>query len=365
MSIASRCIAAIIFAAFSLSAKAQTQTEYPPYYDYWLKQIIPGIFVSVREEPLRHFVEGNFTLIVNADHVIVVDAGGTPTAARKIIQDIRVKIGKPVRYLINTHFHGDHTFGNQEFVKNYPGIAIVGSAPTKEVMDGRVKTFVPYTKNEALVNARRERNDSLINVLLEQKPPPISVIDNLIRHRDDLRKIVSMYNEVVITPPTIVVEKEMTLGDSTRRPVKVLYLGPGDTPGDTWVFLPKEKILIAGDAVVHPVPYGFTKDPSGWIATLKKAAQLDFEIMIPGHGDVQHGKQYINRLITLLETIAAQVKAGAEKGNTLEQVRKDLDIAELEKAYTGDDELKTYYFNDYFKLPLVRTLYDIFKKKSQ
>ena len=94
-------------------------------YDLELIPVKPGIYLIRRPDPLRQPVEGNATVIVNEQDVVVVDGGGSPLAASNAIKLIRSVTDKPVSTLITTHWHGDHNFGNQVYRATFPQIRII------------------------------------------------------------------------------------------------------------------------------------------------------------------------------------------------------------------------------------------------
>lgn len=337
-------------------ALAQADTT-KPYYYYDLIKVKAGVYASRHPEHLRQYVEGNFTLIEHDKGVIVVDATGSPHAARLVLKDIERTINKPVTHLVNTHFHGDHTFGNQAFLKAFPNLKIVATAHTTDVIQKRVTTFVPFTSNDSLLAARIKAVNQEIEDVKASKNPEPRVIENLARYRDfDLKTVKSVFDELVITPPNMPFESKMTLTSSPK--VEALFLGKGDTPGDAWVYLPEDKIVITGDAVVHPIPYGFSKTPTQWLATLKKARALDFDILIPGHGEIQRDKKYLDLLIRTIENIGRQVNVAKTKGLSADEIRKKIDLSSFENDFTHGDRFLQYYFYDYFIDPIVNGFFN-------
>ena len=97
--------------------------------------------------------------------------------------------------------------------------------------------------------------------------------------------------------------------DIGNRQVQVKHLGRGNTPGDAIVYLPKEKILVAGDLVVYPIPYTYDGYPAEWIQTLQNLARLDAQTIVPGHGPILHDKTYLYLVGNLLQSAAAQPDA--------------------------------------------------------
>jgi glyoxylase-like metal-dependent hydrolase (beta-lactamase superfamily II) len=126
-----------------------------------------------------------------------------------------------------------------------------------------------------------------------------------------------------------------------------MHLGRGNTAGDAVVFLPKERILITGDLVVHPVPYMFGGYPGEFGRTLVKMEQIRFDTIVPGHGEVlraEAGRNYVRRLAEFCEAVAELVsselhRTGSGVGNlpaVREGVMKKLDVAKIEAATRGE-----------------------------
>jgi glyoxylase-like metal-dependent hydrolase (beta-lactamase superfamily II) len=122
-------------------------------------------------------------------------------------------------------------------------------------------------------------------------------------------------------------EPEMNLNLGNRL-VEIKYLGRDNTPGDAVVYLPKERILITGDIVVHPIPYLCSGYPSEWVQTLGRLIDLDPQIVIPGHGDVLHDVTYPRRVQKLLSDVVVEVRRSLyEQGNgkPLDDIRKQIE----------------------------------------
>ena len=114
----------IIAAALFISLSSQNYTN---PYDLNIKKIAADVYVIYRPDHLRASVEGNVTVIINDDHILVVDGSSAPAAAKNAIAHIKKLSSLPVKYLVNTHGHGDHTLGNEEYLKTYPGVQIICS----------------------------------------------------------------------------------------------------------------------------------------------------------------------------------------------------------------------------------------------
>src|ERR1044072_1355897 len=171
-------------------------------YAVKIKKVRDNVYVAYRPEPLRYFVEGNVTTIINERDVVVVDAGGAPLAAQQVITEIKKLTSNPVRYLINTHPHVDHTLGNQEYVKAFPGVEIISHPVARAELDSDGRTYVAETiKNFA---TRNERSAELFKRLREEgKPGTDQVINYWERYaNEDIYARTEEYRKASITLPT-------------------------------------------------------------------------------------------------------------------------------------------------------------------
>lgn len=340
------------------------QSNETDLYEIKIKKVKDNVYIAYREEPLRPYVEGNVTIIINESDVVLVDAGSAPPAARKVISEIKKLTNNPVRYIINTHIHRDHRFGTQEYQKTFPRLEIICHPEMRNVIAGSGQTFVTDTAKR-LENSRKSGEEEIKRLREENKPGNDKVIAYLERYYNrDIFMILREYPQIINVVPTITFEEKFTLYRGQRR-IEAMFLGRGDTTHDVVVFLPDDKIVITGDMVVHPVPYGFSKTPFEWLQTLGKLSQLDFDTLIPGHGEVQTGKTYLEKLMSLLQSIQQQVRAGIEAGLDFENVKKQVDISKFEREFAGDDPIKRYFFKEYFVIPAVKETFDSIKTKRE
>ncbi len=138
---------------------------------------------------------------------------------------------------------------------------------------------------------------------------------------------------------------DLTFGDQLDvdlggRQVQVRFLGRGKTAGDAVVYLPKEKILITGDVLVHPVPYCFGGYPSDWIVTLQELDALGAKVIVPGHGEIEHDDVYLRRVAALLEKVVSRVREELTRGpqTKLEALKAAIDLSAERQEFAGDDE---------------------------
>lgn len=327
-------------------------------FEVKLKKIKEDIYVASPLFPLRLPLIGNSVIIINDVDVIVVDSGLPPLWAERVIAEIRKLTDKPVRYLINTHSHGDHTFGNQVYAKAFPNIEIISNNETREALTGYDVEFIanfPKTKETRIKNAEA----TIATLKAEAKPGNEKIIAHLEQYwHHDIDLLSEDYKRLIATPPTLIVSDGFRLYRGNRI-IDIKHLGFGDTEGDLVIHLPKERLVCIGDMATQPVPFGFSEHPLEWQKTLGKLLELDFDTIIPGHGGVQTGKTYIQSMINLLQSVQDQTKAGIADGLDAEGVRKKVDLSKFEKEFVGDDPIYRYYFKIWFADPNIRQTFKV------
>ena len=132
---------------------------------------------------------------------------------------------------------------------------------------------------------------------------------------------------------------------------------PGHTAGDVAVFLPAEKILLAGDLLVYPVPFCADSHPSAWIASLEALSRLDAKIIVPGHGQAQLDASFLQLVLDSFRSIHLQVRDALRRGLTLQETQKAINLAAIRTKFTHDDPDLNAVFDGNFA-PIVRQFYD-------
>jgi glyoxylase-like metal-dependent hydrolase (beta-lactamase superfamily II) len=327
----------------------------PGIYDFELRRLVEGVYVAVRPDVFRQPVEGNLTFIVNAEDVVVVDAGGTTASAESAIKLLRSVTDKPVRYLINTHWHGDHNLGNGAFLKAYPGVEIVAHPNTIAGMTAANIDLdnLPSQLTETLVALRKGIETGQDQ---EGKPLPADRLERWRKMVPDLETSLAEVGRTRIVLPSLSVADSLVLRRGERE-IHVRYLGRGNTEGDLVVWLPKERIVMSGDLVVNPQPYGFGSFPTEWIKTLDALASLDYRYLVPGHGEVQQDVAYIRSLQALIEKVRGQAVDAVKGGATLAQLRERLDLGELEDTFTAGDARRKFLLKAWFLDPFSISAY--------
>lgn len=283
-----------------------------------LKPVADGVYAAVAAP--RYKVNSNAAVILTNDGVVVVDSHSKPSAAQALYRDIQNITKQPIRKIINTHFHWDHWQGNQVYLEASPSLEIITSERTKENL----------TKADAGVGGL-----SYIEKQLESVPKEIAKLkdevtqaasaEQKVRLEANLQQAEAYLAELKqLKPalPTRTINSSMTLNEGGRE-IQLLLLGRGHTDGDVFIYLPKEKVVASGDALVDWMPFLNDGFPEEWVQTLSALEKFDFMHIIPGHGEVASREQLTFFRGYLADLIAAVKKAAADGGN-LEEMKKVL-----------------------------------------
>jgi len=259
-----------------------------------VQQLAPGIYFWQGDRDKRE--PANCTWVVFKDYVLVIDAN-FPWGAREILPEIKHTTSKPIRFVFNTHYHGDHSTGNSLFVDK--GATIVCS----QACDGELRT----KGAKAWANLKGDAAHSLEGTRFEAA--------------------------------SITFSDGMVFDDGTQR-VELTRLGPGHSKGDAVAYLPKEKILVTGDLCVT---WAFGNnvadadaDYDNWLRALDKMAGWDVKTVIPGHG-APSAPPALRMQHEYLADMLIQVRAGLHAGKSADELAHQINLSK-DGFIAGDAE---------------------------
>jgi cyclase len=297
-------------------------------------------------EPIDHdyrWVTSNIILVINDHDALVVDSGLLPSAAAGAIQEIKKLTNKPIKYLGNTHWHGDHWQGNETFAKEYPGLQIISSERGLASIN---RNGMIWANQFYLRFLERIYKNFETEASTGQTADGVKIeTEELAKMKIALPKLKADIEEIKnLKPvsPTITFTENLTLTAGSRE-IQLHYLGIGNTVGDAIVYLPKEKIIIAGDLVVYPSPYESGAFSKEWLETMKKLRAFDFQVLIPGHGEVQRDYVYLDYLISLFEEILRQLDQAYRDGaSNIDEARMKVTHETISVALGKHAEFEKY-----------------------
>jgi phosphoglycerate dehydrogenase-like enzyme/glyoxylase-like metal-dependent hydrolase (beta-lactamase superfamily II) len=261
-----------------------------------VKEVAPGVFfrysaISATDKDVI-FGGSNNIWVVFEDYVVVIDAN-FPQGASEVIDAIKKTTDKPIRYVLDTHHHGDHSYGNAVF--SQAGASIVAQTKCYRLLrDNGPLEFKQAGSGPA---GRKDVKESSLKV------------------------------------PSLVFDDKLVFDDGKQR-VEFLFLGHAHTAGDAFAYLPKHKLLCTGDACVNGA-FNFMghSDSASWIRVLDRAEQLDVKWVLPGHGPIA-GKELLAKQRRYFVELRRQVQQGIDADKNVAEIIAGLDMPWY-KEWTG------------------------------
>jgi len=288
------------------------------------EKVMDGIYYATASGTMN--VGANSPIIVNDDEALVIDSQITPAAARALVADLKAVTTKPIRYVVDSHYHYDHSFGNQVFPAE---VQVIGHDNTRRRMQGNVMEQFTFLNSVQPVPARVEALRQRISQ--ESDPQQKAALQQLAANS---LAYLEQVKEVKVTPPNLTFDRSMTLIRAGRE-IRLLYLGRGHTDTDVVVFLPKERIVCTGDLMESIVSYMGDSFPEDWIATLDRLKALDFDTVMPGHGVVFKGKTKIEAFQKYLGDVITQVAALRKQGVSADDAAQKVDVTKYREEFAS------------------------------
>jgi len=276
-----------------------------------LRPVREGIYAAIaRPQPI---INSNAAVVVLDDGVLVVDTHSKPSAARGLMAQIRTVTDKPVRWVVDTHFHWDHYQGNEAYPAAWPaGVEIIASQATREAIESR---GVPRVKYEVATLPREL--DRLRAEIARAVLPDRARLESELRAKE---AYLAELRAMQVTLPSLTFERSLVLYRKSRT-VHILWLGRGHTDGDVVVYVPQDKVIMTGDLIHGWMPWMGDAHPYDWIQTLEAAQRLDFDAVLSGHGDVARGKDVFTLWRGYLRDLMDETARAYGEGATLAEVR--------------------------------------------
>jgi len=274
-------ICALLLVWTSVSSHAQTQTG-GAAKEIVQRQVAADLYFLYDE------TSSNSAFLITDEGVLVVDTRQHPHDGQDLLERIRKITDKPIKWVVNTHFHGDHTYGNSVF--KALGANIVAHEDTARIMAQVADK--EFARRQPFFKAR-------------QYDP----------------------GEVKLTLPNLTFSNDLTI-HLGRREVILAYRGPGQNPGDTFVFFPHARAVFTSGAFgKQSMPnMNFTPSPENWVKLLTDVMKMDVDVVMPPHGDIAT-RADVADLATFISYEYATVKKAVADGVPLDTAINTLDFS--------------------------------------
>ena len=270
------------------------------------------------------YTMSNVMVLVGAFDTLVVDSHVTPTAARALIDSLSALTDKPVRYLVNSHYHFDHAHGNQAFPE---GIEIIGHEFTRAKLNGDLGNVLEE-------NTFRSFSDPVPSLVAILERELAAETDTAAREEIEgrlnvQRDYMNAIPEVQPTPPNITLDTKLTLFQTIEtgsREIQLLHFGRAHTGGDVVVYLPADKLVFTGDMMLPFLSYMGDGHVDEWPTTLARFSELDFDYWLPGHGPVMESRQPIENFQAYLRDLWDKTASKYREGVSWEEAATQIDM---------------------------------------
>lgn len=276
-------IAAAVACTSPVAARSPEETT--------ITELAPGVYFR-KAQTVPVFTGCNQGWVEFRDFVLVIDAN-FPGQVEPVVAAIRERTDKPIRFVFDTHYHGDHADGNVRW-RELGAVAIASE---------RSRPQFETKGREAFERARQDGNQQYAGLEYEL--------------------------------PTIYFDDRLVIDDGTQR-VELLYLGHAHTMGDAVAWLPQHGILFTGDACVNGAfNYTGDGDTASWITVLSAMAELPVKTVAPGHGEMA-GKELLATQQRYFVELRAAIQKAIDAGQTLEEIKQSIQLP-FYKEWTGTD----------------------------
>jgi len=310
--------ASVIEEAFLRATWARAQAPGASTNLFTIEKVTDGVYAALARPQIM--INCNAAIFVNSQDALVVDAHSKPSAAAALIAQIKKEVTtKPVRYLVNSHFHWDHTQGNTAYKMSGAKVDVIASDTTKQLM------------TQLSRNRLKESLDGVpqqIDVLQARVAKATSAADRE-HYRDLIRQLEAYQTEMksfTLELPTITFAKSHVIKDSAGD-LYIEFHGRAHTAGDIMVFSPQKRVMASGDAISGFLPSMADGYPKPWPATINSVGQWAFDQVIAGHGPVQHDRSRMMHLRDYIEEVTGRVEEGKKAGRPLTELQKTLTMA--------------------------------------
>jgi glyoxylase-like metal-dependent hydrolase (beta-lactamase superfamily II) len=299
-------------------ARATTAPADDKLFD--LQKAADGVYFAMARP--QAMINCNAAVFVRSKDVVVVDAHSKPSAAAALVAQIKRELtDKPVRYVINTHFHWDHTQGDKAYRQTGGTVDFIATNATKQLMSELAV---------ARMKASLDEVPSQIDKMQQRAAHSSSAAEKAFC-AEQIRQMQSYQAELKDYPlelPTITFDDSYLL----RDPAFDLHLefhGYAHTAGDVFVFCPQQRALATGDASHGWLPNLGDGFPHAWPATIDKVMRGDFKYVLGGHGPMQSDRVVMTNQRNYIEELTAKVEEGKKAGLTVAEMQQRFTVASL------------------------------------
>ena len=285
-----------------------------------LERAADGVyFANARAQAV---INCNGAVFVRSKDVVVVDAHSKPSAAASLIAQIKRELtDKPVRYVINTHFHWDHTQGDHAYRQTGSKVEIIATNATRKLMTDMSIKRMHESADEIAQQIEKMRKRSESSSSPSEKAFCAEQIRQMQSYEEELKNF-------TLELPDITFDDSYELKDPAFD-LQLQFHGHAHTAGDVFVHCPQRQALATGDASHGWVPNLGDGYPHAWPETIDKVMKSDFKYVLGGHGPMQSNRTVMTNQRNYIEELTGKVEEGKRDGLSVEEMQKRFTVASL------------------------------------
>jgi cyclase len=318
-------IVTVLSVTIGLAHPTPAETVFAPKAedDFELIKVAEGVYAAVAKP--GGLASGNAGFVIGDEGVLIFDTFFTPAALEELIREIQALTKLPIKFAVNSHYHLDHTGGNQVLAAR--GVPIFAHDNVLKWQTTKNRRFLPASAD--LQKRRADAAKQLSDTPADQKDKRAQ-LERQIRRYDAMAAI-------TLTNPTVSFSSGVVRLYLGKREV-VLSTLPGHTGGDVFAYVPEANVVFSGDlGWSKTLPNLIDATVSDWITTLDQIlTQYPTAKFVPGHGNVAEASD-IKDFRDYLDDLRVRVKQGIADGLTLDQAKQQLKLPEKYKSFASQN----------------------------
>jgi glyoxylase-like metal-dependent hydrolase (beta-lactamase superfamily II) len=295
-----------------------------------MERVADGVYAIIHDAATEDWPNSNTGVVVGDNGVLVVDATYLPSRAKADIALIRTVTDKPVRYVVISHLHRDHTGGTSAYREAFPNVSVISGPETREfIAINRAATARAGAASGSPLRARLAALERQLSAGHDSSGRALSAQETaaLAKNVSQRRIEITDLEGYTVVVPDVTVKTELVLHLGART-VVIQDRGRANSPDDVTAFVADQRVLFTGDIVVEaPIPYLGATWPVEWARVLRDIEASAPSAVVPGHGPVMHDVSYVRSMRELIESVDGQVAALLKQGLPLDQIQQRVDVA--------------------------------------
>ncbi len=265
---------------------------------------------------------GNCAFFVTEEGVLLIDSKTLPSLGEQLLKKVREVMDREIKYLVFTHYHGDHIQGAQVFEK----ATIISHSNTKKNIEKITIPRIEELKTKTLPEQIKSAKEKVEKLRAENSPDLKKAEEEL----SSLERRLKDIDNLKIILPQVTVENRHSIKLGGKE-IILFYSGRGHTDGDLLVYFPSEKTIHMGDLlfnnIIPYIDYQGGSSTENWIKILGEVEKMDLQFVIPGHGEIGD-KSILRAQAEYLKALRDEIKKLVDEGLPLEDAIKRAELPE-------------------------------------